>query len=449
MKNRFKMAILFLIIILFIIIVIIGLRIGLAVKANANIIYKGITINGIDVSLLNMEQAIEKIKQNSDIVNENRKISVNVEEKSYNTSFVRLKVRENIEEVVKIALYYGKSDDILKRYKWIKYGIIKDFTTSITLDAEEFKEFLKNIEKEQNIASVDATIDHQWGEFRITPHEIGRSIDRYELKKNIENQIEESKDGVDISSEAMFIKEYPKIMDSDIKSINSLISSYTTGFINSSSARCKNIEIAAKSIDNTVVLPGEEFSFNNIVGMATSSKGYQYAKVIKNGIFIEEVGGGICQVSSTLYNAVLKSRFSISERRNHSKVISYVPRGQDAMISYGVSDLKFVNTFNYPILIETIVANKEITINIFSNKNESGTNYEVVSEVGKLINPKKEIIYDYGLREGTVIIQQQGEVGYVIDTYRVLYKNGKLVEKIKVGESIYQGKNIIIRKGKD
>ena len=164
---------------------------------------------------------------------------------------------------------------------------------------------------------------------------------------------------------------------------------------------------------------------------------------------MDEIGGGVCQVSSTLYNAILKSNLVITERRNHSKIISYVPMGQDAMISYGVSDLKFKNNFDYPILIEAIVQNKEITFNIFSNEEDREPRYEIKNEIAKEIKPKKEIIYDYGLKEGRIIIEQNGKSGYIVNTYRIRYDNGKVVEKILVGESIYAGKNTIVRMGKD
>jgi len=196
-------------------------------------------------------------------------------------------------------------------------------------------------------------------------------------------------------------------------------------------------------------MPGDEFSFNKIVGPTTPGKGFEYAKVIKNGTFVDEIGGGVCQVSSTLYNAVLKSNLDITERRNHSKIISYVPMGQDAMISYGISDFKFKNNFNYPVFLETIVQNKEITFNMFSNEEGLGPQYEIKNEIAKEIKPKKEIIYDYSLSEGRIIIEQNGKSGYIVNTYRVRHDNGQIVEKILVGESIYAGKNTIVRMGKD
>ncbi|MEG1254195.1 VanW family protein [Clostridium sp.] len=449
MKSKFTVFMSSLVVILIAIIISIVVKMYLVVEEHENSIYKGISINGIDVSLLTRDEAIEKVSVDISIHNEERKIEVKADEKSYETTFIELEVRENIEAIVELALKYGKGDKFIDRYKHVRKGLDRDFRTSTTLNEEKFQGFLKKIEKEQNKAPINALIDHDWNGFSITPHEIGKSVNRYEVKKKIKSSIDNSLGDEDIIVDVIFSKDYPNIMDVDLKSINSLISSYTTGFPNSTFARSKNIEIAAKYINNTVLMPGEEFSFNKVVGMTTSGKGYEYAKVIKNGTFVDEIGGGVCQVSSTLYNAVLKSSLFVSERRNHSKVISYVPRAQDAMISYGGSDFKFINTFNYPIFLEAKVANKEITFNIYSNKDEKGPNYQIINEIVKEIKPRKEIIYDYGLSEGIVVIQQQGQNGYVINTYRVLYKDGKIVEKIFVSESIYAMKNTIIRKGKD
>ncbi|HBA03290.1 MAG TPA: hypothetical protein DCW51_04615, partial [Clostridium sp.] len=103
----------------------------------------------------------------------------------------------------------------------------------------------------------------------------------------------------------------------------------------------------------------------------------------------------------------------------------------------------------YPILLEVIVKNKEITFNIFSNEEERDPHYEIRSEIEKEIKPKKEIIYDYSLEEGKMVIEKNGVNGYIVNTYRIRYENGKIVEKILVGESIYASKNTVVRIGKD
>lgn len=413
------------------------------------IIYRGISINEIDVSLMNKDRAVRKVRDNTALLNKDRKIIIYADEEVYETTFQELDIQENIEDIVDLALSYGKKDKVIDKYKYITKGLERNFKTSIALDEDAFGVLLKKINKEQNMSAINALIEHDWSGFKITPHQIGRTVDEVELKRNIKEAIEENRDGKDIIVNIVFKKEEPKIYDIDLQTIDTLISSYSTSFSQSSFGRARNIEIAATYINNRVFMPGEEFSFNTIVGATTSGKGYDYAKVIKNGAYVDEIGGGICQVSSTLYNAILKTSLSITERRNHSKVINYVPRGQDAMIAYGVSDFKFVNTFKYPVFVEAIVNNKILTFNIYSNKEAGEYVYQVKNEIAKETKPKKETIYDYSLSEGTVIVEQEGKNGYVINTYRVRYEGGKMVEKIFITESVYAGKNTIVRIGKD
>ncbi len=449
MKKKFEVVTSILLTILITILLFIVVRIHFIVEEYEVYIYNGISINDIDVSNLTKEEAIEKIKAQVNTHRENRKIKAQVDEKNYEISYEELGIRENIEEIVQVALNYGKGDKVIDKYVHIRKGIKRNFKTSITLNEENFNLFLNKIEKEQNKSPINATIDHEWSGFIITPDEVGRTVDGNELKKSIKEEADKDSGNEDIIVSVNFKKEYPRIMEINLKSIDTLISSYTTSFSNSGFGRCRNIEIAANYIDNAVLLPGEEFSFNKIVGATSSSKGFEYAKVIKNGEFVDEIGGGVCQVSSTLYNAVLKSSLYVSERKNHSKKISYVPMGQDAMIAYGASDFKFVNTYSYPILIESIVQDKQLTFNIYTNQEEKGSYYEVSNEIVKEIKPKKEIIYDYGLSKGSEIIVQQGRNGYVVNTYKVRYTDGKAVEKILVGKSIYPSKNTVIKKGKN
>lgn len=448
MKNKFTIIVSFLITIFLILFIFIVLKIHIVVRDYEEIIYGGIKINEVDVSFLSREEAIEKVRKNEILLNENRKIIINADNDVYEVTFKELDIQENIEEIVDVALNYGKSDRVIDKYMHIRKGLERSFKTSITLDEEAYDKVLKKIKKENNMAPINAVLEHNWNGFKITPHELGRSVDESDLKYSIKKAIEDNISGEDVIVNVNFKVEEPKIYEEDLKKVDSLIASYSTSFTNSGSGRSRNIEIAANYINGKVLMPMEEFSFNKIVGAATSGKGYSYAKVIKNGAYVDEVGGGICQVSSTLYNAILKTSLSIIERRNHSKVVNYVPKGQDAMIAYGVSDFKFINNFKYPVYIEALVNNKTITFNIYSNKETADHVYQIKNEVVKEIKPKKEIIYDYSLSNGSAIIQQEGKNGYVINTYRVRYEDGKMVEKNFVTESIYRGKNTIVRIGK-
>ncbi|GLC30835.1 VanW family protein [Clostridium omnivorum] len=143
-----------------------------------------------------------------------------------------------------------------------------------------------------------------------------------------------------------------------------ILSSYETPLMDSSSTRVNNITLAAKKINNYTLKPGETFSFNNTVGKRTPEKGYKKAKILVKGEPAEDIGGGICQLSTTLYNAAEKSGMKIIERHHHSKAVCYVGKGKDATVSYGYYDFKFKNTKSYAIQIKTGISNGKVYVNI-------------------------------------------------------------------------------------
>ena len=150
-------------------------------------------------------------------------------------------------------------------------------------------------------------------------------------------------------------------------------------------------------------MPGDEFSYEKVVGPVTSENGYTYATIISNGMLVQGIGGGVCQVSSTIYNAQLKCGILPTERQNHSKSVNYVPKGLDATLASGSIDYKFVNTYDYPIVINAYNENGKIYIEFWSNKNATnGITYEAVSYIsGRVANT-----YLYGYKGNDKIYEK-------------------------------------------
>ena len=192
---------------------------------------------------------------------------------------------------------------------------------------------------------------------------------------------------------AKLIKDSPKISMDDLKLINHKVSTYTTTY-GSGNSRGGNVENAANKIDDLLLMPGEEFSYENAVGPVIASNGYKYAPVISNGKLVDGIGGGVCQVSSTLYNTQLNAGILPTERRNHSKAVGYVPRGLDATLASGSIDYKFKNTYEYPLVINTKAINGKLTIEIWSNEDAlKGIDYKPVSYVSG--NVANTYLYGY------------------------------------------------------
>lgn len=206
-----------------------------------------------------------------------------------------------------------------------------------------------------------------------------------------------------------------KVKDLDKGAFPDLLASFTTYYGTGDSGRCYNIYLAAKSITETVVMPGETFSYNNLIGECSTRTGYRESTIYLNGELAKGIGGGICQVSTTLYNAVLRANLEVVQRRNHSLSVTYVPLGQDAMVSIGSSDFQFKNNRDYPIKVVASTGTGNVTCQIYGLKNS--TEYEVKLET--------RVISKTATKTKT-------------ETYKILYLNGKEVSRTLISTDTYK-----------
>lgn len=226
-----------------------------------------------------------------------------------------------------------------------------------------------------------------------------------------------------------------------------LLATFTTRYNAGNANRTQNVTLAANKIDGTVVLPGEEFSYNKTVGERTIAAGYKEAAVYSNGQVVDGIGGGICQVSSTLYNSVVLANLDIVSRRNHQFVTSYVPAGRDATVVYGSTDFKFKNTRKYPIRIKSYVKGGILKIDIFGIKEE--TEYEVVidARVTASIPYTTQYVNDSSLARGKEVVKQKGSNGTKSETYKILKLNGQVVSRTLLSKDTYNPMHKIVRRG--
>lgn len=232
------------------------------------------------------------------------------------------------------------------------------------LDIEKFKTFLSQIEAEVQQEPVNATLDAHGN---ILPEQIGERLDRQLFTERIYRSFF-AKNQTQQQIEVPLLPVYPKVDSELLGNIRSKrIGRYITSFNPRNKTRTKNIHLAAKAINNTVVFPGESFSFNKVVGKRTAAKGYLKAPVIIRGELSEDIGGGICQVSSTLFNAVDNAGLTIIQRFSHSRKVPYIPPGRDATVSWYGPDFVFKNKYNQPILIQAKTVGHYLVIKLFSS----------------------------------------------------------------------------------
>ncbi|MGM0502582.1 MAG: VanW family protein [Bacillota bacterium] len=217
--------------------------------------------------------------------------------------------------------------------------------------------------------------------------------------------------------------------------LHNILATHTTYFDNVDGKRATNIKIAAKKISGTVLQPGEIFSFNKTVGPRTKKNGFKEATEIVNNEFVTGVGGGVCQVSSTLYNSALFAGLEVIDRKNHSRPVNYVPLGRGAAVYYGSIDFKFKNNFSKPIMVISKVVKEQLTVTILGT--DPGINVKVITSAPQVIDPEVVEKSDNSLTQGVKKIIQKGKVGYKVTTRRIIKNGSAVVENELISEDIY------------
>jgi vancomycin resistance protein YoaR len=279
-----------------------------------------------------------------------------------------------------------------------------------------------------------------------TPEVLGTQLDMAEMTANIKKLAPTSlAKGSAASGDKPhqvvlpLLNKPPQVTVASLKEqgIERKIAEFTTSFQTSGSGRSHNVTAAAKALNETLLMPGDIFEYGKIVSKAEKDYGYREAPVIVKGKLVPGIGGGICQVSSTLYNAILMAGLDVVERRNHSLVVHYLPPGLDATFADGYVNFRFRNSTGKQLLIRTVVLDKHMTVKLFGTLPDNVT-YRTETEQLKLVEPKITYVGNPGLTLGQEKRLQKGEPGYIVDTYRVKYVDGLQVERVRMPRSNYR-----------
>lgn len=279
--------------------------------------------------------------------------------------------------------------------------------------------------------------------FTLYPHVNGIdfAISMEEAKKILEENKEEYIIPLKIT--------HPEITTDKIGSegFPDLLAEFSTNYNPGAKDRTTNLKLASNKINNTVVLPGETFSYNKVVGKRTTAAGYKEAPSYAGGKVVNDIGGGICQITSTLYNAVVFANLDIVSRSNHQFVPSYVKAGRDATVVYGAIDFKFKNTRKYPIKIKSTVSGGVARVQIYGMKEE--TEYKVKIETKITGSIPMQTVYedDPTLEKGKEKVEQKGHNGTYSEAYKVVYLNGKVVSRTLLSKDKYNQMSTIIKRG--
>lgn len=402
-------------------------------------IHKNIYVRDIDISNLTREEAKNKINK---IIESNNSFILNLSENKYVFLKEDIDVDYNVDDLIETAYGIGRNEGIISNIKTIgnlRLGkkIILDYR--ITYDEKKLNKYLMELNKKIYKKPKNATIRINNGQIIITKEKNGYKLNKDKLKNTLVEKIV----NMDCSEEIIpIITIKPVYLYEDLSKIDTVLGRFETYFNSQNYNRSTNIKLAASATTNILLNQGEVFSFNSNIQNSNISKYLKEAPVIINGKSEKGRGGGMCQVSSTIYNAALYSGMSIISVRNHSIPSPYIEKGRDATVSGGIIDLKFKNNYKTPVYIYNQVMGNKIVCTIYGNKRDK-QDIEIITEITDEINNriirKNSEKYDLGVKT----IEQEGRKGYKIKTYRV-YKNDFGNKSEYIGESYYPPQDKII-----
>ena len=413
-------------------------------------IYEGIYLDGVDVGGLTKEEAEEAYEKYIDGIGD-LNLTFETSVGSYSTTLDEIGVFVSAKEAVEQAYNYGRQGNILNRYKDIK-ALEKEEVVLVADKEISTKKLKEKLEKETGeivTSPKNATIARENGEFIIYDGESGQEIDAQATIEKVEEYFDKEWKQKDITLKPVIKEVEPEYTAEDFYQVDSVLGQFATEYNSGNTSRSQNLSTGASKVSGTVLMPGQQFSMYQTVSPFTEENGYANAGQYVNNELVDGLGGGICQVSTTLYNAVLMAELQVDERYPHSLTVSYVPLSRDAAIAGDYMDFKFTNNTEYPIYIEGYAGGGSISFAIYGHETraENRTIYYETKTIETYEPGDPEEIQDDTLTEGTTVTEQSAHTGYYAELWKYIYVDGELTDSVKVNSSQYTATAAKIRVG--
>ena len=424
---------------------------SMTVCAAGETILKGVSIDKLDVSGMTREEALAALESYEKNLG-GQSIKLGIGDNVIEAKLSDLGVTFDNEDLVDEAIGVGHVGNIVKRYKDQKdlQHSGKTFPLSWQTNEDTVRTYVENNCTKYDKKAQNASLTRENGAFNFVAGTEGLELNVDSAVRTISDYLENSwtSDNTAVLNLETQVTE-PEGSAEELANIKDLLGSFTTSFSTSGSNRCKNVSSGASHINGTVLYPGEEFSAYETVSPFTEANGYAMAGSYLNGEVVDSMGGGICQVSTTLYNAVLRAELNVTERSPHSMTVHYVDLSEDAAIAGTYKDFKFVNSTEYPIYIEGYTtSDKKITFNIYGK--ETRDKNRTISFESQMVSetPATTILQeDAGQGIGYKAVSSKGSSGYVAELYKIVKVNGVETDRIKVNKSTYKGTNRVVTYG--
>ncbi len=415
-----------------------------------SVIPEHISICGTDVSGMSVEEANAVVNQYVDQY-ENVTFTLTADDKSIKADGDDIGLCAKNADVTERALRYGKEGNLIARYKAnadMKAGKSKDFAVSLTSDTATVEAYLNENKSDLVTEAVDNTVKLVDGKFEYVEGSEGVALMTGKSAVKIADFISADWDGKDASIELLTEKDEPRGTKEELATIHDVLGSYHTDFGTVINGRTNNIKNGASRLNGLVIYPGETVSVSEAIGPTTAENGYFPAGSYENGTTVETYGGGICQVSTTLYNAVIRAELEIVTRAAHSMIVSYVEPSMDAAIADGIKDLQFKNNQETPVYIEGYTSGGIIYFNIYGKETRpANRRVDFVSEVTSQTDPEKEYVPVGDQPVGYIETTVKPHIGYTARLWKIVYENNVEVSRKVFNNSKYNPSKEVIAVG--
>ena len=406
-------------------------------------ILEGIYADELDLSNLTADEAKAEVYDYVAELGDLEVTLVTVNEATVVTTMADLGLNWTNPQVIEEAASHARGGNFVQRYKAAKdlqmNNVVYDIELSV--DKDEIKSVIENDCSKYNVKEVNYSLKRENGQFTVLEGKIGYSVDVEASTDKVYQYLMEEWDRTDSEIAMDIVETQPKGSAEELSMVKDVLGSYSTSFVTSGAERSANVINGARLINGAVIYPGDEFSTYELVAPYTAANGYYPAGSYVGGKVVDSMGGGICQVSTTLYNAVLLSELEITERHNHSMTVGYVALSADAAIAESAGkDFRFKNNTDYPIYVEGVTTpDKQVIFNIYGAEYRN-TNRQVRYEsvVVSTDVPTNEVVYaDAGQPVGYVKIQS-AYTGYKAELWKIVTVDGAEVSRTKVNSSTYK-----------
>ncbi|MBO6164391.1 MAG: VanW family protein [Lachnospiraceae bacterium] len=416
--------------------------------SDATVLESGITALGQDLGGMTVAEATQMINGYYQGI-AGSTLSVTFDDKTATTTPAALGLSWDADTPVREAASYGKNGPIISRYKQqqdLKYSNVA-LDLSYSYDAAAVQQFVQDEIASHDTEPVNAELTRESGEFIVTDGVNGLVTDVAATTASI-TQLLDSDLSDHMTTAATVQVTEPEITTEMMSAVHDKLGTYNTDYSSSSSARKKNVRTAAERLNGQILMPGESLSVSDTILSRTPDNGYELAPQYSNGDSEMAYGGGVCQVSTTLYNAVIRAELQIDERHPHSMIIHYAPYSSDAAISEGNKDFIFTNNQEWPIYIAADADGSTLYFSIYGKEvRDPARTIEFVSDTLSYSDPEPKVVEDPDMAEGEERSEGSSHPDVSSTLTKVIYMNGEEVDRVQMNKDHYMGTSKTIYKG--